>query len=82
VEFKLIYDDSKEIEALVCIIPGMGGDINDNLYIDEYCARNYNVAVVSINYHCIGNRPQTGAKFYLDNIDKLIFEASLKALKI
>ncbi|MBF7048675.1 DUF2920 family protein [Campylobacter volucris] len=82
VEFKFIYDDSKEIEALVCIIPGMGGDINDNLYIDEYCARNYNVAVLSINYHCIGNRPQIGAKFYLDNIDKLIFEASLKALNI
>ncbi|AJC94585.1 DUF2920 family protein [Campylobacter volucris] len=82
VEFKLIYDDSKEIEALVCIIPGLGGDINDNLYIDEYCARNYNVAVLSVNYHCIGNRPQTGALFYINELDKFILKTSLEAIGI
>ncbi|WP_139470634.1 DUF2920 family protein [Campylobacter armoricus] len=81
-EFKLIYDDSKEIEALVCIIPGLGGDINDNLYIEEYCARNYNVAVLSVNYHCIGNRPQTGALFYINELDKLILKTSLEAIGI
>ncbi|TXE86418.1 DUF2920 family protein [Campylobacter volucris] len=84
VEFKLIYDDSKEIEALVCIIQGLGADMSDPVleFNMQYFASRYNVAVVSMDYHCIGNRPQTGAKFYLDNIDKLIFEASLKALNI
>ncbi|WP_139453129.1 DUF2920 family protein [Campylobacter armoricus] len=83
-EFKLIYDDSKEIKALVCIIQGLGGDSNDNYknHLANFIVSEYNVAVLSVNYHCIGNRPQTGAKFYLDNIDKLIFEASLKALNI
>ncbi|WP_139471110.1 DUF2920 family protein [Campylobacter armoricus] len=83
-EFKLIYDDSKEIKALVCIIQGLGDDISEPMlnFNMKYFAMHYNVAVLSVNYHCIGNRPQTGAKFYLDNIDKLIFEASLKALNI
>ncbi|EAL5740298.1 hypothetical protein DR740_02645 [Campylobacter lari] len=81
-EFKLTYDDSKEIEAIVCVINGIGGDIKDDLYISDYCARNYNVAVLNVNYHCIGNRTQTGAKFFLDNIDKLIFDTSLKAINM
>ncbi|TDJ79943.1 DUF2920 family protein, partial [Campylobacter volucris] len=83
-EFKLIYDDSKEMKAIVCIIQGLGGDSNDNYknHLANFIVSEYNVAVLSVNYHCIGNRPQTGAKFYLDNIDKLIFEASLKALNI
>ncbi|MBF7069167.1 DUF2920 family protein [Campylobacter volucris] len=83
-EFKLIYDDSKEIEALVCIIQGLGVDMSDPVleFNMQYFASKYNVAVVTMDYHCIGNRPQIGAKFYLDNIDKLVFEASLKALNI
>ncbi|EIR0482186.1 DUF2920 family protein [Campylobacter jejuni] len=81
-EFRLTYDDSKEIEAIVCIISGLGGDIDDNLYIEEYCARNYNVAVLSVNYHCIGNRPQTGASFYINELDRLILKTSLEAIGI
>ncbi|MCV3473278.1 DUF2920 family protein [Campylobacter sp. CNRCH_2014_2849] len=81
-EFKLTYDDSKEIEAIVCVINGIGSDIKSIYYISDYCARNYNVAVLSVNYHGIGNRPQTGAQWYLDDIDKLIFDASLKAIDI
>ncbi|EAK0952215.1 DUF2920 family protein [Campylobacter lari] len=81
-EFKLTYDDSKEIEAIVCVINGIGSDIKSIYYISDYCARKYNVAVLSVNYHGIGNRPQTGAQWYLDDIDKLIFDASLKAIDI
>ncbi|HEF7672390.1 TPA: DUF2920 family protein, partial [Campylobacter jejuni] len=81
-EFRLTYDDSKEIKAIVCIISGLGGDIDDNLYIEEYCARNYNVAVLSVNYHCIGNRPQTGASFYINELDRLILKTSLEAIGI
>ncbi|EEU7404894.1 DUF2920 family protein [Campylobacter jejuni] len=81
-EFRLTYDDSKEIEAIVCIISGLGGDIDDNLYIEEYCARNYNVAVLSVNYHCIGNRPQTGVSFYINELDRLILKTSLEAIGI
>lgn len=81
-EFRLTYDDSKAVEAVVCIISGLGGEIKDNLYIEGYCARNYGVAVLSVNYHCIGNRPQTGSVFYINELDKLILKTSLEAIGI
>ncbi|WP_291953403.1 DUF2920 family protein, partial [Campylobacter sp.] len=83
-EFRLSYDDSKEIKAIVCMIPGLGGDSDENYKANlaQYFATHYNVAVLSVNYHCIGNRPQTGAKFYLDDIDKMIFDTSLKAINL
>ncbi|HEC1788468.1 TPA: DUF2920 family protein, partial [Campylobacter lari] len=77
-EVILTYDDSKDIKAIVCIIQGLGVDINDPVlkFNMEYFATKYDVALMSVNYHAIGNRPQIGAKWYLDDIDKLIFEAS------
>ena len=81
-EFKLSYDDSKIIKAIICIIPGGAEDMNDYIYVDDYLARNYEVAIININYHCIGNRPHLGSSFYLDDIDKLILNASLKAINL
>ncbi|EAL3318796.1 DUF2920 family protein [Campylobacter coli] len=81
-EFRLTYDDSKEIEAIVCIIPGGAEDMNNYIYVDDYLARNYNVAIININYHCIGNRPHLGSGFYLDDIDKFILDTSLKAINL
>lgn len=47
------------------IIPGLGGDVDENYreHLAEFVAGEFNVAVVSVNYHCIGNRPQTGSSF-------------------
>ncbi|MCR6582358.1 DUF2920 family protein [Campylobacter insulaenigrae] len=81
-EFRLAYDDEKEIEAVICVISGIGNDINDDLYISDFIARNYKIAVVNVNYHCIGNRPQTGSTFYLDDIDKLILKTSLETINL
>ncbi|OOX93119.1 hypothetical protein BOP99_02865 [Campylobacter coli] len=83
-EFKLSYDDEKEMKALVFIVPGLGGDANENYreHLAEFVANEFNVAVVSVNYHCIGNRPQTGSTFYLDDIDKLILQTSCETLGI
>ncbi|EAH8897290.1 DUF2920 family protein [Campylobacter coli] len=78
-EFRLTYDDSKEIEAIVCIIPGGAEDMNNYIYVDDYLARNYNVAIININYHCIGNRPHLGSSFYLDEI---ILDTSLKTINL
>ncbi|MCW0186231.1 DUF2920 family protein, partial [Campylobacter lari] len=64
------------------IIPGGAEDINNYIYIDVYLARNYNVAVLSVNYHCIGNRPHLNSDFYLDDLDKVILDTSLKMIKI
>lgn len=83
-EFKLCFDDEKEIKALVFIIPGLGGDADENYreHLAEFVASEFNVAVVSVNYHCIGNRPQTGSTFFMDDIDKLILKTSCEAVDI
>ncbi|CDG57019.1 TPA: DUF2920 family protein [Campylobacter coli] len=83
-EFKLCFDDEKEIQALVFIIPGLGGDADENYreHLAEFVANEFNVAVVSVNYHCIGNRPQTGSTFFMDDIDKLILKTSCETLGI
>ncbi|KDA36751.1 hypothetical protein N218_05475 [Campylobacter jejuni K5] len=83
-EFKLCFDDEKEIKALVFIIPGLGGDADENYreHLAEFVANEFDVAVVSVNYHCIGNRPQTGSTFFMDDIDKLILKISCETLGI
>ncbi|EMV9620600.1 DUF2920 family protein, partial [Campylobacter coli] len=81
-EFKLWYDDEKTPEALVFVVQGMGDDISSIQYVGDYMVRQFNTAVVGVNYHCIGNRPQTGSTFYLDDIDKLILKVSCEAADI
>ncbi|EOE2052572.1 DUF2920 family protein [Campylobacter coli] len=81
-EFKLWYDDEKTPEALVFVVQGMGDDISSIQYVGDYMVRQFNTAVVGVNYHCIGNRPQTGSTFYLDDIDKLVLKVSCEAADI
>ncbi|EAK0806094.1 DUF2920 family protein [Campylobacter coli] len=83
-EFKLCFDDEKEIKALVFVIPGLGGDADENYreHLAEFVANEFDVAVVSVNYHCIGNRPQTGSTLFMDDIDKLILKTSCETLGI
>ncbi len=81
-EFKLWYDDEKTPEALVFVVQGMGDDISSIQYVGDYMVRQFNTAVVGVNYHCIGNRPQTGSSFFMDDIDKLILKASCEAADI
>ena len=75
-EFKLCYDDEKPARALVFIVPGLGGDANENYreHLAQFVASEFGVAVASPNYHCIGNRPQTGATYFLNDLDKIIFK--------
>nr|WP_314734596.1 DUF2920 family protein [uncultured Campylobacter sp.] len=75
-EFKLCYDDEKPARALVFIVPGLGGDANENYreHLAQFVASEFEVAVASVNYHCIGSRPQTGAKYFLNDLDKIILK--------
>lgn len=83
-EFKLWFDDAKETKALVFINQGFGADCNDPYldFIARDLIKNLNIAIIGVNYHCIGNRPQTGSSFYLDDIDKLILNESCKAIHL
>ncbi|TKX29844.1 carbonic anyhydrase [Campylobacter sp. MIT 12-5580] len=83
-EFKVYFDDEKQMKDIFIFIAGLGED-NDEEYIkhlSEFLVKEYNVAVLSVDYHCIGSRPQTGAKFYFDTIDRLIIQSACEALKI
>ena len=82
-EFKLCWEDSAEIRALICIIPGLGNDADENYreHLAQFVATQYQAAVLSINYHCIGNRSLTGSDYYLDAIDRLIWEENCKSLR-
>ncbi|QCD44181.1 DUF2920 family protein [Campylobacter mucosalis] len=79
-EFRLCYDDSQDLKAIVFIVPGLGGDVDEQYreHLAQGVAADYGVAVVSVNYHCIGNRPHIGAGYTLDEIDWAILQNSLK----
>ncbi|OCX42132.1 hypothetical protein A7X81_02435 [Campylobacter ornithocola] len=72
--FRIDYDDEKEVKAIVFLLPGLGSDINDT-YQNKLIYRvleNHDVICVSVNYFCVHCRPQNGAKLILDEFDKNI----------
>lgn len=74
-EFKLTYDNNKEIRSLITIIPGLGQD-GDTYYRDKLAhsiARDMDAAVITTNYFAVKSNPP-GAKFSIDEIDELILK--------
>ena len=82
--FYACYDDVKEAKALLVIIPGLGADSDSGYraHLMRTMVENYDVACISVDYHCIGNRPQLGAKFGLDDIDREILRRELSSIGI
>jgi len=66
------------------IIPGLGedSDLGYRANLIRTMAETYDVACISVDYHCIGNRPQLGAKFGLDDIDRSILIRELAKIGI
>ena len=84
-EFKVVFDEKKPAQAVFVFLPGCGMDaVNDSYtqHIAEFVAKNYSVAVLLVNYHCIQNRHKLGAKTYFDNIDTVILTQTCAALGI
>lgn len=74
-EFKLTYDSTKEIRALIAVIPGLGED-GDTYYRDNLAhsiARDLDAAVITANYFGVKSNPPA-AKFSIDEIDELILK--------
>lgn len=74
-EFKLTYDSTKEIRALIAVIPGLGED-GDTYYRDNLAhsiARDLDAAVITANYFGVKSNPPE-AKFSIDEIDELILK--------
>lgn len=53
-EYRMSYDDEKEMKAIVFVVGGFG--VNSNIsFLDfdrEYLAKNFDVVVVDVFYHC------------------------------
>ncbi|EAI0925095.1 DUF2920 family protein [Campylobacter lari] len=83
-EYRITYDDSKQMKAIVCIISGFGDDANSDYrrHLAETICNNFDVIVLSVEYHCIGSRLNNGAKIVFDDIDEFILEHSCKAFGI
>lgn len=82
--FYACYDDVKEAKALLVIIPGLGADSDSGYrtHLMRTMAENYDVACISVDYHCIGNRPQLGAQCLLDDLDRAILIDELAKIGI
>lgn len=82
--FYSCYDNAKDVKALLVIIPGLGedSDLGYRANLMQTMAESYDVACISVDYHCIGNRPQLGAKFGLDDIDREILTRELSSIGI
>ncbi|EJS2314682.1 DUF2920 family protein, partial [Campylobacter jejuni] len=64
-EYRISYDDEKEIKAIVFIIGGFGANANIS-FLDfdrEYIAKNFDVVVVHVFYHCFCARQSIDQKY-------------------
>ncbi|MFY4724067.1 DUF2920 family protein [Campylobacter jejuni] len=64
-EYRISYDDEKEIKAIVFVIGGYGA--NANIYFLDsyrnYIAKNFDVATVNVFYHCFCQRRSDVEKY-------------------
>ncbi len=64
-EYRISYDDEKEMKAIVFIIGGMGANSNIS-FLDfdrEYIAKKFDVVVVNVFYHCFCARRSIDEKY-------------------
>ncbi|EAI4316861.1 DUF2920 family protein [Campylobacter coli] len=64
-EYRISYDDEKEMKAIVFIIGGMGANANIS-FLDfdrEYIAKKFDVVAVNVFYHCFCARRSIDEKY-------------------
>lgn len=64
-EYRISYDDEKEMKAIVFIIGGFGANANIS-FLDfdrEYIAKNFDVATINVFYHCFCQRRSNVEKY-------------------
>ena len=84
-EFKVSFDEAKPAKALFVFIEGCGMNAEKKGYaehLSEFLVKEFDVAVLNVTYHCKNNRAEMGAKYYLDEIDRLIISSTCQALNI
>ncbi|EOI0503073.1 DUF2920 family protein [Campylobacter coli] len=89
-EYRISYDDEKEIKAIVFIIGGMGTNTNIS-FLDfdrEYIAKKFDVVTVNVFYHCFCARRSVDEKYSalamltkedLPRLSQALFDAGINA---
>ena len=82
-EFKVSFDDTKPMKALFVFINGIRNAdyAGYEEHLAEFVVKEFEAAVLRVDYHCIGFRPQTGATYYMDKKDKENFAHQVKKLE-
>ncbi len=87
-EYRISYDDEKEIKAIVFIIGGYGANSNIS-FLDfdrEYVAKKFDVVTVNVFYHCFCMRRSDVSKYDanvkflqedLENLSKVLIEFNI-----
>lgn len=64
-EYRISYDDEKDLKAIVFVIGGYGA--NANIYFLDsyrnYIAKNFDVVTINVFYHCFCQRPSDVEKY-------------------
>ncbi|EAK6019200.1 DUF2920 family protein, partial [Campylobacter jejuni] len=64
-EYRISYDDEKDLKAIVFIIGGYGANANIS-FLDfdrEYIAKNFDVVTINVFYHCFCQRRSDVEKY-------------------
>ncbi|ELM3932637.1 DUF2920 family protein [Campylobacter jejuni] len=64
-EYRISYDDEKDLKAIVFIVGGFGANANIS-FLDfdrEYIAKNFDVVVIHVFYHCFCARQSIDQKY-------------------
>ncbi|WP_144667064.1 DUF2920 family protein [Campylobacter jejuni] len=64
-EYRVSYDDEKDIKAIVFMVGGFGSNQNIS-FLDfdrEYIAKKFDVVAVNVFYHCFCHRQSTESKY-------------------
>ena len=64
-EYRISYDDEKDIKAIVFIVGGFGANANIS-FLDfdrEYIAKNFDVVTINVFYHCFCQRRSNVEKY-------------------
>ncbi|AXP08239.1 DUF2920 family protein [Campylobacter hepaticus] len=89
-EYRISYDDEKEIKAIVFIVGGAGANRNISfLDFDREClAKKFDVLVVNVFYHCFFNRESNAKKYSafkaftqedLSSLSRVLFDFKIDA---
>jgi len=83
-EYSISYPSDIKPKAIVFIIPGCGGDTNNDYMnnLREYVANTFSVVAVNVFYHCFYSRPENGATLSFDDFDINYLKAVIEKFKI